>query len=48
MQNHCTLPAMTAARLRRLVEILSPYRGEPLTPTVMALALQILSMEATA
>lgn len=47
MQNqHTRLPAMNAATLRALVEILSPYRSEILTPAVMALALKLARLEA--
>lgn len=47
MQNqNITLPALDRATLRRLVEILAPYRAETITPAIVGLALQILSMEA--
>jgi len=45
MQNHCTLPAMNAATLAALVRILSPYRAEPITPAVLALALRLARLE---
>lgn len=41
-----TLPALDRATLRRVVEILTPYRAERLTPAVLALALKIARMEA--
>lgn len=48
MHHHCTLPAMTGKQLAALVEILAPYRGEPITAPVLNLALQLAQKEAAA
>ena len=45
MNHHCTLPAMNADTLRALVQILAPYRAEPITPAVLSLALRLARME---
>lgn len=47
MQDHHTiLPAMSAATLARLVEILTPYHGERLTAATVALAYRLATLEA--
>lgn len=40
------LPALDRATLGRLVAILTPYRAERITPTVMELALKLARLEA--
>lgn len=46
-QTHHTLPALDRATLRRVVEILTPYRAERLTASTVALAYRLAAMEAT-
>lgn len=46
MQFHSNaIGAMTRAQFARLLEILEPFRNEPLTPAVMALAVRLVRQE---
>lgn len=46
--NTITMPAMTPAMLARLLEILAPYRSEPITAPLLSLALQLAQKEVAA
>lgn len=43
---HQRLGPMTAAQLAALTAILAPYRAEPITPAVMALAARLARLTA--
>ncbi|MGJ7459438.1 hypothetical protein [Halomonas sp. RA08-2] len=47
MQNqYNTLPAMNRAQLGQLLAVLAPYRAEPITPALVALAAALIRKEA--
>lgn len=49
MHHHSnTLPAMNRAQLASLLAVLAPYRAEPITPALVALAAALVRKEASA
>lgn len=47
MRPHHNIGPMTAAQLAALMAILEPFRHEPLTPAVLALATRLARLEFT-
>lgn len=45
MQNPFYMGALTRDQFSRLLELLEPFRSEPLTPAVMALAVRLVRQE---
>ncbi|CAM4017415.1 hypothetical protein VRRI112168_10810 [Vreelandella rituensis] len=44
--NTTTLPSMNSAQLGRLLDVLEPFRAEPITPAIVALAAALIRKEA--